>query len=136
MHMTRDGAYNGAIPLLPFEDMHMTNHSKYVKDNYYRTSLVVRKEVKPGLDRAVQLSGAGSISRIVTAIADFPDELGPLLAPYVERSAQIKRGPTEYRKKREVLKSTAKELAKQMDNLDADTLAKIQALLTAKQSDT
>lgn len=109
--------------------------NKYIKDNYYRTSLLVRKELKPQVEKALKLSGADSASKLLTAIADFADEVGPLLAPYVERSAHMERGPTEYRKKREALQSTARQLAKQMGNLDADTLAKIQALLAAKQGD-
>lgn len=52
-------------------------------DGWHRQALGIREELRPGLARAVELSGAKNLSALVSALAAEPEQAGVLLAPLV-----------------------------------------------------
>lgn len=76
----------------------LPGHIKYKesRENYtaklYRTAVAVRKELEPGLKRVVDLSGAKSLSNMLTLLASSPEECAKLLEPVFARITSEKVG--------------------------------------------
>jgi 3',5'-cyclic AMP phosphodiesterase CpdA len=52
-------------------------------DGWHRISVAMKPEVRPDLDRLVELSGAKNLSALVAALASDPERTAQLLAPVV-----------------------------------------------------
>ena len=63
------------------------HHVKYkesisaYKETIYRSAYAIRKELEPGLKQMVELSGAPSVSAMLSMMAREPQECASLLEP-------------------------------------------------------
>lgn len=96
------------------------------KATLYRSAFAIRKELEPGLKEVVELSGAPSVSGMLSMMARAPQECAELLKPIFERLADEKQP-------RRRLKVTMKSIVDEMKSGEvspaelAAALAKIKA---------
>lgn len=53
------------------------------KDGWHRLGVSMKPELRPNLDRLVELSGARGLSSLVAALAEEPESVAKLLAPII-----------------------------------------------------
>lgn len=113
------------------------HHVKYkesinaYKETIYRSAYAIRKELEPGLKQMVELSGAPSVSAMLSMMAREPQECAELLKPVFQRLADHK----EPRRKHKVtLKSIVDEV--KSGEVSTDDLAAALALIKAQKGGT
>lgn len=110
---------------------------KYVeaKERYqetlYRSAFAIRKELEPGLREVVELSGAPSVSGLLTMLAKEPEKCAEALRPIFDELKRNAEAPTRRR-----LKVTMKSITDELKSGDVSTeeLAQMIAELKAKKA--
>lgn len=90
------------------------------KATQYRSSYAIPKELKPGIEKVVEASGANSMSELIACLATRPDEAGALLRPFIEQTvAQSKPKSVKPLVKELASEATAEELQAFLEELRA-----------------
>lgn len=107
-------------------------HVKYAestaayKATLYRSAFAIRGELEPGLKQIVELSGAPSVSGMLSMLAQRPEEFARLLKPGFE---EIKAQPAPERRR---LKVTMKSVVDEMKSGELTPEEIAQAIAAAK----
>jgi hypothetical protein len=116
----------------------LAHHEKYkasigaYKETLYRSAFAIREELKPGLLRVVELSGAPSVSGMLAMLAEDPAACAGALKPIFDQLNQTR--PPKVRRKHKVFMKDVMEQMRSGEVTPEELAAALQQVQAQKNT--